>query len=155
MVCHLQMLVLSHSVVSDSLQPHGNSPPVSSVHGDAPGKNTGVGCHALLQGIFPIQGWNPGFLHHRRILYCLATREDCLQMLFGASFFLVESEVDHRSLPPNPHCSQKHAQIWEIYNLPKCIIIIVIIIIFIPSSFFPSKFNVLGHTDRVKNFSKI
>ena len=32
------------------------SPPGSSVHGDSPGKNTGVGCHALLQGIFPNQG---------------------------------------------------------------------------------------------------
>ena len=28
------------------------SPPGSSVRGDSPGKNTGVGCHALLQGIF-------------------------------------------------------------------------------------------------------
>ena len=34
------------------------SPPGSSVHGDSPGKNTGVGCHALLQGIFPTQGLN-------------------------------------------------------------------------------------------------
>ena len=50
------------------------SPPGSSVHGDSPGKNTGVGCHALLQGIFPTQGGNPrapaslvlagGVLHH-------------------------------------------------------------------------------------------
>ena len=32
------------------------SPPGSSVHGDSPGENTGVGCHALLQGIFPTQG---------------------------------------------------------------------------------------------------
>ena len=32
--------------------------PGSSVHGDLPGKNTGVGCHALLQRIFPTQGWN-------------------------------------------------------------------------------------------------
>ena len=32
----------------------------SFVHGDSPGKNTGVGCHALLQGIFPTQGLNPG-----------------------------------------------------------------------------------------------
>ena len=45
------------------------SPPGSSVHGDSPGKNTGVGCHALLQGIFPTQGSNPGLLHCRRILY--------------------------------------------------------------------------------------
>ena len=32
------------------------SPPGSSVHGDSPSKNTGAGCHALLQGIFPTQG---------------------------------------------------------------------------------------------------
>ena len=38
------------------------SPRSSSVSGDSPGKNTGVGCHALLQGIFPTQGLNPGLL---------------------------------------------------------------------------------------------
>ena len=48
------------------------SPPGSSVHGDSPGKNTGVGCHALLQGIFQTQGSNPGFPHGRQILYCLS-----------------------------------------------------------------------------------
>ena len=35
------------------------SPSGSSVHGDSPGKNTGVGCHAPLQGIFPTEGLNP------------------------------------------------------------------------------------------------
>ena len=39
------------------------SPPGSSVHGDSPGKNTGVGCHVLLQGIFLTQGLNPGLPH--------------------------------------------------------------------------------------------
>ena len=34
--------------------------PGSSVHGDSPGKNSGVGYHALLQGIFPTQVSNPG-----------------------------------------------------------------------------------------------
>ena len=34
------------------------SPPGSSVHGDSPGGNTGVGCQALLRGIFPTQGSN-------------------------------------------------------------------------------------------------
>ena len=34
-------------------------------------KNTGVGCHALLQGIFPTQGLNLGFLHVRQMLYHL------------------------------------------------------------------------------------
>jgi len=48
------------------------SPPGSSVHGDSPGKNTGVGCCALLQWVFPTQGLNPGFLHCRWILYCLS-----------------------------------------------------------------------------------
>ena len=57
--------VLSHSVVSNSLRPHGLEPPGSSVHGDFQGKNTGVGCHALLQGIFPTQGSNPGLPHCR------------------------------------------------------------------------------------------
>ena len=48
------------------------SPPGSSVHGDSPGKNTGVGCHFLLRGIFPTQGPNLGFLHCKWILYCLS-----------------------------------------------------------------------------------
>ena len=42
--------------------------PGFSVHGDSPGKITRVGCHALLQGIFPTQGSNPGLLHCRWIL---------------------------------------------------------------------------------------
>ena len=45
------------------------NPPGSSVHGDSPGKKTGVGCHALLQDIFPHQGPGPGLPHCRRILY--------------------------------------------------------------------------------------
>ena len=48
------------------------SPPGSSVHGESPGKNTGVGCHTLLQGILPAQGSNPGLLHCRQILYTLS-----------------------------------------------------------------------------------
>ena len=38
------------------------SPPGSSVHGDSPGRNTGLGCHSLLQRIFPTQGSNPSLL---------------------------------------------------------------------------------------------
>ena len=47
----------------------------SSVLGDSLGENTGVGCHALLQGIFPSQGLSPGLPHCRRILYCLSHGE--------------------------------------------------------------------------------
>ena len=39
---------------------------------DFSGKNTGVGCHSLLQGIFLIQGSNLGLMHCRQILYCLS-----------------------------------------------------------------------------------
>ena len=48
------------------------SPPGSSVHRDSPGMNTGVGCHSLLQEIFPTQGSNPGFPQCRQSLYPLS-----------------------------------------------------------------------------------
>ena len=57
----------SHSVMSDSLRPHGLYSPWNS-----PGQNTGVGSLSLLQGIFPTQGSNPGLLHGRQILYQLS-----------------------------------------------------------------------------------
>ena len=56
----------SHSVVSDSLWPHGLYSPWNS-----PGQNTGVGSLSLLQGIFPTQRWNPGLPHCKWILYQL------------------------------------------------------------------------------------
>ena len=62
-----------HSVVSDSLRPHGLSPTRLLCPWDSPGKNNGVGCHALLQGTFPTQGPNPGLPHRRWILYLLST----------------------------------------------------------------------------------
>ena len=52
--------------------PMNCSPPGFSVYGDSPGKNTGVGCHAVLQGIFPTQGSSPGLPHCRQILYHLS-----------------------------------------------------------------------------------
>ena len=50
------------------------SPTSSSLHGDSPGQNTGVGCHALLQGIFPTQRSNPGIPPCRQILYHLSNQ---------------------------------------------------------------------------------
>ena len=52
--------------------PKNHSPPGSPVQAGSPGKNIRVGCHALLQGIFPTQGLSPGLPHCRRILYCLS-----------------------------------------------------------------------------------
>ena len=47
------------------------SPPGSSVHEIFPGKDTGMGRHFLLQGIFPTRGSNPGLLQCRQNLYRL------------------------------------------------------------------------------------
>ena len=58
--------------MSNSCDPMDHSPPGSSVHRDFPGKNTGVGCHFLLQGVFLTQGSNLGLLHCRQILYQLS-----------------------------------------------------------------------------------
>ena len=67
--------VLSCSVVSDSLGRQGHARdcrlPASTIHGDSPGQNTGVGCHALLQGIFLTQGSNSRLPHWGQIIYNL------------------------------------------------------------------------------------
>ena len=58
----LKVFIFFHSVVSNSLRPHGLKPARVLCPWDFPGKNTGVGCHALLQGVFPTQGLNPRLL---------------------------------------------------------------------------------------------
>ena len=50
--------MLSHSIMSNSLRPRGLQPAMVICLWNSPGKNTGVGCHVLLQGIFLTQGWN-------------------------------------------------------------------------------------------------
>ena len=63
----LCLVAQSYSTLCD---PMDCSPPGSSVHEDSPGNNTGVGCHALLQGVFPTQGLNePRAPQCRQILY--------------------------------------------------------------------------------------
>ena len=52
-------------IVSDSLRPRGLQPARLLYPWDSPGKNTGEGCHSLLQGIFLTQGSNPALLHCR------------------------------------------------------------------------------------------
>ena len=62
----------NHSVVSDSLQPRGLYPTRLLCPWDFPGKSTRVGCHVLLQGIFPTQGSNLGLPHCKQMPYCLS-----------------------------------------------------------------------------------
>ena len=69
-VCMCVHTKLLHSCLT--LQPYGLQPMRLFCPWDSPGKNTGVGCHALLQGIFPTQASNPCFLcllHCKWVLY--------------------------------------------------------------------------------------
>ena len=68
--CKATMCLVAQSCLT-LCNPMAYSPPGSSVYGDSPGKNTGVGCHALLQRILPTQGLNLGLPHCRQILYYL------------------------------------------------------------------------------------
>ena len=79
------------------------SPPGSLVYGDSPGKNTGVGCHALLQVIFPTQGSNPGLLHCRQILYQLSHQ--------------LQAESSHSPTPPQAPEPWRHLQAGSLHQV--------------------------------------
>ena len=66
-------VVQAHSVLANSLRPHELCSARLLCPWDSLGKNTGVGCHFLLQEIFPTQGLNLRLLQGRQILYHCAT----------------------------------------------------------------------------------
>ena len=68
----VSLFSVSFSVVSNSLRPHGLYPARLLWSWNSPGKNTGVGIHSLLQGIFLTQRSNIGLPHCRQILYHLS-----------------------------------------------------------------------------------
>ena len=73
---------VSHSVVFNSLWPHGMQPTRLLCPWNYPGENGGVCCHSLLQRIFLTQGLNPGLLHCRQILYRVS-QQGRLQVIWG------------------------------------------------------------------------
>ena len=76
--CHLACLTYMQSVKASvarlclPLQSHGLQPARLLCPQNSLGENTGVCCHTFLQGIFPTEGLNLGFLHFRQILYHLS-----------------------------------------------------------------------------------
>ena len=103
---------VSHSVApDDSLRPHGLSPTRLLCPGDYPGKKTAVGCcHALLQGIFPTSGLNPGIPHRRQILYHLSHHGSPQGGEFGGGDATFPPR-GHRLMvkcPPTSLSSQRH-----------------------------------------------
>ena len=95
----------------DSLRPHGLQPTRLLCPQDFPGKNTGVGCHFLLQGIFPTQRLNPGLLHCRKTLHCMTNQGSVVklvkkhfyiqfisvQLLSCVRFFVTSQSVAHQA----------------------------------------------------------
>ena len=65
----------SYSAISNCLRPHGLWSSRLLCPRNFPGKNTGVGCISLLQGIFPTQRLNPDLLHCTETLYHLSHRK--------------------------------------------------------------------------------
>ena len=88
---------VSRSVVSDTLGPHGPHPARLLCPWNSPGKNTRVGCHSLLQGIFLTQGLNPGLLHCRQILYYLSHQRSLGNHGYFFFFFSFFNQLSTRS----------------------------------------------------------
>ena len=77
--------------MSDSLQPHGLQPIRLLCPWDFSGKNTGVGCHFLLQGILLTQRWNPHLLSLacRWILYPLSHRGSPIEVIYNIILLII------------------------------------------------------------------
>ena len=80
---------VTRSVTSDSLRSHGLQLSRLLCPWSSSGKNTGVACHALLQGIFPTQGSNPGLPYCRWILYCLRHQASPFKSIINTNKFRV------------------------------------------------------------------
>ena len=82
-LCINYVLCLVAQLCPALCDPMDCSLPGSFVRGDSPGKHTGMGCHALLQGIIQTQESNQGLLHCRRILYLLSHQGNPYQLYFN------------------------------------------------------------------------
>ena len=94
--------------MSDSLQPHGQYPTRLRHPWESPGKNTGVGCHFLLQGIFPTQGSNLGLLHCRQTLYRLSHQGSPLKIYPRLCSTALSSRF-HHVYDPSPGSAGKES----------------------------------------------
>ena len=91
---------VSHSVMFDSSQPHGQWPSRLLCPWNSPGKNTGVGCHSLLQGIVPTLG----LPQCRWILYHVSHNMSCVTeygTTFWASTFVFSRILENIRAPTN------------------------------------------------------
>ena len=136
--------MLSHSVMFDSLRPHGLQPAKLLCPQSFSGKNTGVGCHFPLQGIFPIQGLNlcllcllhrqadslplrhlrsPGFLLSG--LKCHLLREALLNHLLNGACHTFSISSHSLAYCPVLYSSQ-HSSTSEIILFCSCLLLVVL-----------------------------
>ena len=96
--------------MSDSLQPHGLQFTRLLCPQDSPGKSTGVGCHFILQRIFPTQGSNPGLPHYKQMLYHLSHQGSPAQL-----FKILKDDTDKvlHSMCQQIWKSQQWLQDWK------------------------------------------
>ena len=107
----------SHSVISNSLRPHGLYPS-RRLH---PGKSTGVGCHFLLQGIFLTQRSNLGLPHCRQIFYHLSHQRS-LKNGLNDQFYVMSNNIKFKKkkkklsepLPESNHRRVKLIATWQV-----------------------------------------
>ena len=100
---------VSHSVMLNSLQPHGLQPARLLCPCDSAGKNFGLGRHSLLQGVFPTQGSNTGLLHCRQLLYRCCQHEGELKTLS----FNQRSLLSFRGFPGGASGKEPHLPMQE------------------------------------------
>ena len=85
---------------------------------NSPGKNTGVGCRSLLQGIFPTQGSNQGLLHCRQIIHHLSYQGNP----YRVSLFSVILTVSLHSVAQEGDFFQVQALQQRVARSPACLI---------------------------------
>ena len=111
-MCVCVCVCLSCSVMSDSLQSHELQPARLLCPWNSPDKNTKVGDNSFLQGIFLTQGFKPGLLHCRHILYPLSyQRSPSVRYHFPHSSMIKFKNID------NTKCLQG---CWEVKILIHC-----------------------------------
>ena len=90
-----------------------SSTPGSSLHGIFKASSTGVGCHFLLQGIFPTQGLNPGLSHCRQTLYPLSHQGSPISRGAWRASSIPGSDLDNKMLNYEPDAMMR----WDFDDL--------------------------------------
>ena len=118
---------VTHSVLSNPLQPRGLQPTSILCPWDFPGKDTGVDWILFSKGIFLIQRRNPGLLHCRQILYCPSHCPDMISVQKGYCFSYSKKKFQLPLLPPIVvtvlpslyiETTQKGLSMFTVFSLP-------------------------------------